>query len=241
MGQKVNPIGLRLGITEEWRSRWYAGKAEFSKLLVEDFHIRDFVKKNYSFAGIPKIEIERGGEEVKVILHSARPGLIIGRKGQEVEKLKKSLEKLTGRQINVQIQEVPRPELSAQLVAEVVKEQLERRAPFRRTVKRAVEQSMAAGAKGVRIKVSGRLGGAEMSRREQQALGSLPLHTLRAMIDYGFAQAQMNYGLIGIKAWIYTGQKREKEIVYGLDAKKSKAPQDTAGTSARLGESGKQG
>ena len=241
MGQKVRPTGLRLGITEEWRSRWYANKKEFSELLVEDFRIREFVKQNYGFAAISKIEIERDSEEVKVILYSARPGLIIGRKGQEVETLKKRLEKLSGRQINVQIQEVPRPELNAQLVAEGVREQLERRGPFRRTLKRALEQTMDAGAKGVRIRLAGRLGGAEMSRTEQQAAGSIPLQTLRAKVDYGFAEAHTTYGHLGIKVWICTGQKREREVVYGLDAKKSKAPQEPARSSAGPGRTGQQG
>jgi small subunit ribosomal protein S3 len=241
VGQKVNPISFRLGITEESRSRWYANKREFSKLLVEDFRLRAFIKKNYGFAALSKIEIERSGESVKVTLFSARPGLIIGRKGQEVENLKQQLNKLTGREVEVQIQEVPRPELSAQLVAEAVKEQLERRSPFRRAIKRAAEQTMDAGAKGVRIRVSGRLGGAEMSRMEQQAMGSIPLHTLRAKIDYGFTEAHTTYGRIGVKAWVCTGEQQEREVVYGLDAKKSKAPQEPEGASAGLGDQGKQG
>ena len=241
MGQKVRPTGLRLGITEECRSRWYAGKREFSKLLVEDFRLREYIKKHYAFAAIPRVEIERSGEAVKVILYSARPGLIIGRKGQEIETLKQQLAKLSGREVEVQIQEVPRPELNAQLLAESVKEQIEKRSPFRRTIKRAVEQSMDAGAKGVRIRVSGRLGGAEMSRTEQQAVGSIPLHTLRAKIDYGFAEAHTTYGCIGVKAWICTGEQQEREVVYGLDAKKSKAPQEPEGQSAGPGQPGEQG
>ena len=240
MGQKVNPIGFRLGITEECRSRWYAGKREFSKLLVEDFRLRAFVKKNYAFAAICKVEIERSGEAVKVILFSARPGLIIGRKGQEVENLKQALAKLCNREVTVEIQEIPKPELSAQLVAESVKEQLEKRSPFRRAIKRAIEQSMDAGAKGVRIRVSGRLGGAEMSRTEQQAMGSIPLHTLRAKIDFGFTEAHTTYGCIGVKAWVCTGEQQEREVVYGLDAKKSKAPQEPEGASAGLGDQGQQ-
>ena len=240
MGQKVRPTGLRLGITEDWRSRWYAGKREFSKLVVEDFRLREFIKKHYGFAAIAKVEIERSGESVKVTLFSARPGLIIGRKGQEVENLKQQLGKLTGREVDVQIQEIPRPELNAQLVSEAVKEQLERRSPFRRAIKRASEQTMDAGAKGVRIRVSGRLGGAEMSRMEQQAIGSIPLHTLRAKIDYGFAEAHTTYGCIGVKVWICTGEQQEREVVYGLDAKKSKAPQEPEGASAGLGDQGQQ-
>ena len=240
MGQKVRPTGLRLGITEDWRSRWYAGKKDFSKLLVEDFRIREFITKNYGFAAVAKVEIERSGETVKVIMHSARPGLIIGRKGQEVENLKQQLGKLSGREVDVQIQEIPKPELNAQLVAESVKEQLEKRSPFRRALKRAAEQTMDAGAKGVRIRVSGRLGGAEMSRMEQQAMGSIPLHTLRAKIDYGFTEAHTAYGRIGVKAWVCTGEQQEREVVYGLDAKKSKAPQEPEGPSAGPGEPGEQ-
>ena len=241
MGQKARPTGLRLGITEEWRSRWFASKREFSKLVVEDFRLREYINGNYAFAAIAKVEIERNAEEVKVILYSARPGLVIGRKGQEVENLKKRLEKMTGRQVNIQIQEVPKPELNAQLVSQNVMEQLKKRSPFRRTIKRTVEQTMNAGAKGVRVRISGRLGGAEMSRTEQQAAGSIPLQTLRAKVDYGFSEAHTTYGHIGIKVWVCTGEEREREVVYGLDAKKSQAPQEPARSSEGPGQTGQQG
>ena len=220
MGQKVHPIGFRVGITESWRSRWYAPKRTYGPLLVEDEKIRRFIKKNYGFAAISKIEIERTREEVKVILHSARPGLIIGRKGAEVDRLREQLEDLTGRRITVSIVEVVKAELSAQLVAENVAQQLEKRAAFRRTMKQAVDTTMAAGALGVKIRCAGRLGGAEMSRSEVTSRGSIPLHTLRAHIDYGFAQAYCTYGVIGVKAWVYLGEYAQtpKEAGDGDDA-----------------------
>ncbi len=223
MGQKVRPTGLRLGIVEDWRSRWYARKAQFKDALFEDHNIRTFVKKAYKFAGIPKIEIERKGEEINVLLHSARPGLIIGRKGAEIDKLRAELEKLTGRKINVNIVEVTKPEIDAQLVAESIGEQLEKRASFRRTMKKAVEMAMQGGALGVKIILSGRLGGSEIARREVQAQGSIPLHTLTAIIDYGFAEGGTTYGKIGIKVWIYKGRMRNMwEKSHGANAKKSK-------------------
>jgi small subunit ribosomal protein S3 len=220
MGQKVHPIGFRIGITESWRSRWYAPKRTYGPLLVEDEKIRRFIKKNYGFAAISKIEIERTREEVKVILHSARPGLIIGRKGAEVDRLREQLEDLTGRRITVSIVEVVKAELSAQLVAENVAQQLEKRAAFRRTMKQAVDTTMAAGALGVKIRCAGRLGGAEMSRSEVTSRGSIPLHTLRAHIDYGFAQAHCTYGVTGVKAWVYLGEYAQtpKEAGDGDDA-----------------------
>jgi len=220
MGQKVHPIGFRIGITEFWRSRWYAPKRTYGPLLVEDEKIRRFIKKNYGFAAISKIEIERTREEVKVILHSARPGLIIGRKGAEVDRLREQLEDLTGRRITVSIVEVVKAELSAQLVAENVAQQLEKRAAFRRTMKQAVDTTMAAGALGVKIRCAGRLGGAEMSRSEVTSRGSIPLHTLRAHIDYGFAQAHCTYGVTGVKAWVYLGEYAQtpKEAGDGDDA-----------------------
>ncbi|MCX5648326.1 MAG: 30S ribosomal protein S3 [Planctomycetota bacterium] len=220
MGQKVHPTGFRIGITESWRSRWYAPKRTYGPLLVEDEKIRRFIKKNYGFAAISKIEIERTREEVKVILHSARPGLIIGRKGAEVDRLREQLEDLTGRRITVSIVEVVKAELSAQLVAENVAQQLEKRAAFRRTMKQAVDTTMAAGALGVKIRCAGRLGGAEMSRSEVTSRGSIPLHTLRAHIDYGFAQAHCTYGVTGVKAWVYLGEYAQtpKEAGDGDDA-----------------------
>jgi len=220
MGQKIHPTGFRIGITEPWRSRWYAPKRAFGQLVVEDEKIRTFIKAEYGFAAISMVEIERTREEVKVIVHSARPGLIIGRKGAEVDKLREELEELTGRRITVNIVEISKPELSAQLVAEAVAQQLEKRAAFRRAMKQAVDATMAAGAKGVKCRTAGRLGGAEMHRDEVTVRGSVPLQTLSAHIDYGFAQAYCTYGVIGVKVWIYLGPYRvkEEEAADGPDA-----------------------
>jgi small subunit ribosomal protein S3 len=221
MGQKVHPIGFRIGITEPWRSRWYAPKRTFGQLLVEDERIRSFVKRNYGFAALAKIEIERTREDVKIILHSARPGLIIGRKGAEVDRLREQLEELFGRRITVNIHEIPKPELSGQLVAENVAQQLARRSSFRRTMKQTADASMSAGAKGIKIRCAGRLGGAEMSRAEVTIRGSIPLQTLDGNIDYGFAQAYCTYGVIGVKVWVYRGpyQVNDEEAADGADAK----------------------
>jgi small subunit ribosomal protein S3 len=205
MGQKVRPTGFRTGIMLDWQSNWYATKQDFSELLVEDFKIRKFIKKRYKGAGISKIRIARTRERVTVYIHSARVGVIIGKKGQEVDKLTKDLEDLCHRHIEVKTVEVNRPEVDAQLVAQDIAEQLEKRQSFRRTIKRALDQTMDAGAKGVRIQLSGRLGGAEMSRTESGMQGSIPLSTLRARIDYGFAEASTAQGNIGIKVWINNG------------------------------------
>jgi small subunit ribosomal protein S3 len=229
MGQKVNPVGFRTGIMIGWKSRWYASKQEFSDLLVEDQKIRTFIKGRKDRAGKPiypsiaKIEIERTRDEVKVILFSARPGVLIGRKGERVEELQKELQQKTGRRINIKIEELSRPELVAQLVAEDIVEQLEKRSGFRRTMKRAIEQTMEAGAKGVKIQLAGRLGGAEMSRREKQIAGSMPLSTLRAKIDYGFAEALISQGHLGVQVWINQGTYSEDDTD-GADAKTSQAP-----------------
>ncbi len=221
MGQKVNPIGFRTGVMVGWKSRWYAPKEEFSALLLEDRKIRKFVKahptKNYKAAGIDRIEIERTRDEVKVVLFVARPGLIIGKKGQDVELLQEELQNLIGRRVNLKIEEVPRPDLQAQLVAEKVAEQLAKRANFRKTMKRAMEESMDAGAKGIKIQLAGRLGGAEMARREKQGMGSIPLSTLRAKIDYGFTEAKTPQGHIGVQVWINQGTY-DGEITDGADA-----------------------
>ena len=222
MGQKVNPTGFRTGIMLGWKSRWYASKKEFSELLIEDHKIRKFVKEKYKFAGIPKIEIERTRDEVKVILFAARPGIIIGRKGQQVEQLQEELQGLVGRRINIKIEEISQPNIQAQLVAEDIAEQLAKRASFRRTMKRAMEQTMEAGAKGIKIQLSGRLGGAEMARCEKQAVGSIPLSTLRAMIDYGFTEAMTAQGHIGVQVWIHQGMFEDKTD--GVDAKEGQAP-----------------
>jgi small subunit ribosomal protein S3 len=222
MGQKVNPVGFRVGIMEGWKSRWYASKQEFKELLIEDFKIRKFIHDKYKFAGIPKVEIERTRDEVKVILYTARPGVIIGRKGQEVERLQGELQDLLGRRINIKIEEISRPEIYAQLVAEDIAEQLAKRASFRRTMKRAVETSMEAGAKGIKIQLAGRLGGAEMARREKQISGSMPLSTLRAKIDYGFTEASTAQGNIGVQVWINQGTY--DEVSHGADAQAGQAP-----------------
>ena len=227
MGQKVRPTGFRVGVMEDWASRWYATKAEVPDLVVEDEMLRRFVKKKYQFAGIPKIEIERTRDEVKVILHVARPGIIIGRKGQEVDLLRDQLQELTGRRININIQEVNRPELEAQLVAENIAEQLEKRASFRRTMKRALEATMQAGALGVKVQVAGRLAGAEMARREKAILGQVPLQTIRIRIDYGFTEAKTTYGRIGVKVWINRGlydHVTKEADEYASDAQKGQVP-----------------
>jgi small subunit ribosomal protein S3 len=210
MGQKVNPVGFRTGVMIGWKSRWYASKQEFAELLLEDQKIRSFIKRHpqrgqYRSAGIDRIEVERTRDEVKVVLFAARPGLLIGKKGQEIELLQDELQKLIGRRVNLKIEEVPRPELQAQLVAEDIAEQLSKRASFRRTMKRAMEQTMEAGAKGIKIQLAGRLGGAEMARREKQSSGSIPLSTLRARIDYGFTEAKTPQGNIGVQVWVNQG------------------------------------
>jgi small subunit ribosomal protein S3 len=205
MGQKVIPTSLRIAIVEDWRSRWYANKSQFKVLLLEDFVVRKYIKERYKFAGIPKIEIERKGEELNVLLNCARPGLIIGRKGAEIDKLRGELEELTKKKVSINIVEITKPEIDAQLVAEGIAEQLEKRASFRRTMKKAVEMGMQGGAKGIKVIVGGRLAGAEIARREVQSQGSIPLHTLMAVIDYGFATAITTYGTIGVKVWIYKG------------------------------------
>jgi len=206
LGQKVNPIGLRIGITRTWDSRWFA-KNEFPQLVHEDYKIRRYIKDRLKHAGISRIEIERAANKVRLIIHTARPGIVIGKKGAEIEALKKALEKLTnGKEIHIDIQEVRRPELDAQLVAENIAVQLERRVSFRRAMKRAVGLAMRFGAQGIRVQCAGRLGGAEIARREWYREGRVPLHTLRADIDYGFAEAITKYGVIGVKVWIFKGE-----------------------------------
>ncbi len=238
MGQKVNPIGFRTGIMCGWKSRWYASKKEFAGLLVEDHKIRKFVKGRKEKFGKPmypaisKIEIERTRDEVKVVLFSARPGIIIGRKGEKVEELQNELQRLVGRRINIKIEEINRPEIQAQLVAEDIAEQLAKRSSFRRTMKRSIEQSMEAGAKGIKVQLAGRLGGSEMSRREKQISGSMPLSTLRAKIDYGFTEAKTAQGHIGVQVWINQGMYEEGEI-YGADAQEGQAPKKSKRTYKR--------
>lgn len=205
MGQKVHPYCQRLGINKNWRSLWYADRKDYSKNLVEDTKIRQFIKKKFVQAAVSYIVIERVADQVKIKIASARPGIIIGRRGADIDKLKEDLSKITKKEIGVDIQEIKTPAIDAQLVAQSIAFQLEKRVAFRRAMKRAVEQARLAGAKGIKISVSGRLGGAEMARRETLREGSIPLQTLRADVDYGFAEALTTYGIIGIKTWIYRG------------------------------------
>jgi small subunit ribosomal protein S3 len=205
MGQKVRPTGFRVGIMTDWLSQWYASKQDFAELLVEDKKIRAFIKRRYAGSGISKIKIDRTREKVTIYIYSARVGVIIGKKGQEIDKLTKQLEDLCHRHIEIKTMEVNRPEIDAQLVSQDIAEQLQKRASFRRTMKRAIDTTMENGAKGVRIQLSGRLGGAEMARQESSMAGSIPLSTLRARIDYGFSEAKTAQGHIGVKVWINNG------------------------------------
>lgn len=203
MGQKVNPIGFRLAVRRDWQSRWFARKDKFAANLEEDYRIREFLNGKFRFAAVPRILIERAGARVRVKVLTARPGVVIGRKGAELEKIKEELAKLVGRDVLLDIQEVKRPDIVAFLVAESVALQLERRISFRRAMKKAVQQTMSMGAKGIRLQVGGRLGGADIARTESARAGSVPLHTLRANVDYGFSEAKTVYGKIGIKCWIH--------------------------------------
>lgn len=205
MGQKTHPLGFRLGYNQPWSSRWFAEK-DYTKLLHQDIRIRKMVKSRLYHAGVSKVEIERSGDQVRVIIHTARPGIIIGRKGAEVDKLKATLEKNYGGQVYINVKEIKKPELDAQLVSENIAVQLEKRVAFRRAMKRSIAAALRLGAQGIRITCSGRLGGAEIARTEWYREGRVPLHTLRANIDYGFAEAHTTMGQIGIKAWIYKGE-----------------------------------
>ena len=205
MGQKVNPHGLRVGVIKDWDSKWYAD-AEFSDYLVEDYNIRKFLKKKLYSAGVSKIEIERASDRVKVIVFTAKPGVVIGKGGAEIEVTKKELQKLTGKNVLVDIKEIKRPDRDAQLVAENIALQLENRVSFRRAMKSCMGRTMKTGALGIKTAVSGRLGGADMARTEFYSEGTIPLQTLRADIDYGFAEADTTYGKVGVKAWIYKGE-----------------------------------
>jgi len=211
MGQKVRPTGFRTGVMVDWLSTWYANKQDYSELLVEDVKIRRYVKRRYGGSGISKIKIQRTREKVTVFIHSARVGMIIGKKGQEIDKLTKELEDLCHRRIEIKTMEVNRPEIDPQLVAEDIAEQLEKRASFRRTMKRSIDQTMEAGAKGIRVQLAGRLAGSEMARTESAMQGSIPLSTLRAKIEYGFAEAKTAQGHIGIKVWINNGDYLDAE------------------------------
>jgi small subunit ribosomal protein S3 len=205
MGQKVHPYGFRLGVTKTWRSRWFA-KQDYAKLLREDLDLKDSLRDRLKSAGVSSIEVDRPGNKLRITIHTSRPGIIIGRKGAEIEKLKQDLAKKTKREVFIDIQEVHKPELDAQLVAETIGLQLEKRVAFRRAMRKSVDSALRFGCKGIKVRVSGRLNGAEIARTEWYLQGQLPLHTLRADIDYGFSQAYTTYGVIGIKCWVYKGE-----------------------------------
>ena len=225
VGQKVNPISFRLGIVKNWSSQWFAKKKDFADLLLEDVKIRKFIIEKFAHANISKVDIERTANRVRVSIFTARPGVIIGRKGVDIDRLKTDLEEMTGREIYIEIKEIKQPALEAQLVSQMIAFQLQKRIAFRRAMKKAVETAVQAGAEGIKIRCAGRLGGVEIARKESYKDGKIPLHTLRADIDYGFAEAHTTCGTIGIKTWIYKGMvKREKKEAKsnGLDAKESK-------------------
>ena len=211
MGQKVNPIGLRLGINRTWDSRWYADSAEYGKLLHEDLKLREYIKNRLKTAGISKIIVERPHKKCRITIHTARPGMVIGKKGADIEKLRKELSKIVNDEVFVNLVEIRKPEIDAALIADDIARQLERRASFRRAMKRSIQSAMRLGALGCRVMVAGRLGGAEIARTEQYSEGSVPLHTLRADIDYGTAEALTTYGIIGIKVWVYKGEIMEHD------------------------------
>ncbi len=224
MGQKVHPIGFRLGIAADWNSRWYADGDDYSKFLIKDIEVRDFLKKKLAQASVSKVHIERSASSALITIHTARPGLVIGKKGEDIEKLRVEVSRMMGlpvSSIKVNIEEIRKPEIDAQLVAESIAQQLERRIMFRRAMKRAVGNAMRLGALGVKVKVGGRLNGAEIARSEWYREGRVPLHTLRADIDYGVTEANTTYGVLGIKVWIYKGE------VFDLEQKKSAPQQDT--------------
>jgi len=206
VGQKVHPYGLRLGIIKDWQGRWYANKKDYADLLHEDLRIRKHIKERFFTAGVSRVDIERAANRVKLTIHAARPGMIIGKGGAEVDRLRKDLEQETGKQIQINILEIKVPELDAQLVAENIAFQLERRVSFRRAMKQAMQRAIRLGAQGIKVMVAGRLGGAEIARTEWSPEGSIPLQTLRADVDYGFAEAGTTYGRIGVKVWIYKGE-----------------------------------
>lgn len=220
MGQKVNPIGLRVGIIRDWEAKWYAERKDYVDTLHEDLAVRKYIRKELANSGISRIEIERAASRLRVSIHTAKPGVVIGRGGSGIERLRKELDRLTGKQTHINIIEIRVPEMDAQLVAESIAAQLEKRIAFRRAMKQAMGRTMRVGAKGIKVMTSGRLGGAEMSRTEWYTEGTVPLHTLRADIDYGIAEAKTTYGQIGVKVWIYKGEilpqlKKEKGAVEG--------------------------
>lgn len=206
MGQKVHPIGFRLGVASEWSSRWYAESRDFPQFLETDLSVRDFIKKRLSHASVSRVEIARAARNTQITIYTARPGVVIGKKGEDIERLRKSVSEMIGSPVHINIEEIRKPEVEAQLVAESVAQQLERRIMFRRAMKRAVQNAMRLGAEGIRINVAGRLNGAEIARSEWYREGRVPLHTIRANIDYGFAEAKTTYGVLGVKVWVFKGE-----------------------------------
>jgi len=223
MGQKVNPIGIRLGIVKDWTSKWYADTKDFANTLNMDLKVREFIKKKLANASVSRIQIERPANNARITIHTARPGIVIGKKGEDVERLRHDVSKLIGVPVSINIEEIRKPELDATLVAENVAQQLERRIMFRRAMKRAVTNAMRLGAQGVKIRVSGRLNGAEIARTEWYHEGRVPLHTLRADIDYGLVEANTTYGVIGVKVWLFKGEVFEKGLAPAETAEKSAA------------------
>lgn len=233
MGQKVHPVGFRLGVIKDWQGKWYADKG-YTRLLHEDLKVRRMLMKRLVDAGVPKVDIERSANQMTVTIHSAKPGIVIGKSGAKVEELRRELETLTGKKVRVTIQEIRQPEVDATLVARSVAEQLEKRVAFRRAMKQAVARAMKAGAKGIKVMCSGRLGGAEMSRREWEREGRVPLHTLRADIDFGQAEALTTFGVVGVKVWVYRGDVLPP-------AKESKAAGEAAVAALAAAGAGAQG
>jgi small subunit ribosomal protein S3 len=229
MGQKVNAIGFRIGVNKNWDSRWYASDADYAAKLHEDLQITKYLKKTLDAAGVSKIVIERPTKKAHITIHTARPGVVIGKKGADIDKIKKDIGKFTKDEVHVNIVPVPKPELDATLIAESVAQQLEKRVAFRRAMKRAVQSCLRLGALGIRINVSGRLGGAEIARMEWYREGRVPLHTLRADVDFGVAEAKTTYGVIGVKVWVFKGEilKKEKPVIVELPANENVEPQET--------------
>ncbi len=237
MGQKVSPHGLRVGVIQDWDSKWYADKKNFADYLVEDNKVREFVKKELYAAGVSKVVIERAAEgQIRVSVLTAKPGMVIGRGGDGIDQVKAKLEKLTKKTVSVNIVEVKKPDIDAQLVAEGIAQSLEKRVAFRRAMKQAIQRTMKAGAKGIKVVISGRVGGAEIARSEKYAEGNVPLHTLRANIDYGFAEADTQYGRIGVKVWVNDGEVLDGNLVPAIPEEKEEAPKRERGERKGRGE-----
>ncbi len=230
MGQKVNPHGMRVGVIKDWDSRWFAGKSNFGEQLVEDYNLRKTLKKQLYAAGVPKIEIERDASKVRIHIHCAKPGLVIGKQGSEIEKLRTQCEKMLGKPVSINVVEVKSPDLNAQLVAENIAAQLENRISFRRAMKQSIGRAMKFGARGIKVMCSGRLGGAEIARSETYHEGTIPLQTLRADIDYGFAEAATTYGRIGVKVWLYRGEVLNVNTTAKENNRRSRKPRREGGS-----------